>query len=339
MKISAYLRDRIPLFLLLAIASVLSYVMLVGVGAAKDAAIFVVCVYTLLVMVWVAIDCVRKYTFYRDIPNWLETNNKENLPINRVERPGFAEGQALYDALEHVDGNRQEAIARHVQSSNEYREYIESWVHEIKTPLAAAKLHLANHPMQDGERLSGEVSKVEGYISQVLYYARASSLEKDFRVRALTLDQLVNDLLKKNSMQLIEAGFSVNKQNMESLVVMADASWLEFTLAQVVSNAIKYRSAQPRIEFIGESLPNAILLHVRDNGIGIPLNDLPHVFEKGYCGENGRMFGKSTGMGLYIADKLCQKMGLSIQAHSQHGCSTTITIRFPVGDEYNLTKL
>ena len=83
----------------------------------------------------------------------------------------------------------------------------------------------------------------------------------------------------------------------------------------------------------------AVLLRIRDNGLGIPAQDLPRVFEKGFTGANGRKLGKSTGMGLYIVRKLCDKMSIAVEAASMPGESTTITLCFPLGDEYNLTKM
>lgn len=338
MSIAAYLRDRIPLLMLMVVAAVLAWMLLNGTGASPYAAAFVISLYTLFVLVWVAIDFVRKYTFYRDARQWLFLNESANLPLNQVDRPGFAEGQVLYDAAVRLDASRQEALAQYVQSSREYREYIESWVHEIKTPLASARLFLDNHPGPGQARLNAELNRMEGYVTQVLYYARAASLEKDFRVRAVQLDALVRGLLKKHSMTLIEAGFAIEQERLE-VEAMADAAWLEFVLGQVVSNAVKYRNAQPRLRFYAEKRPHCVLLHVQDNGIGIPAEDLPHVFEKGFCGQNGRTMGKSTGMGLYIAQKLCEKMGLSISAASVHGQGTRITLCFPMGDAYSLTKM
>ncbi len=72
-----------------------------------------------------------------------------------------------------------------------------------------------------------------------------------------------------------------------------------------------------------------MVLSIRDNGIGIPSKDLNRVFDKGFTGENGRMFAKSTGIGLYLCKKLCEKMGLNISALSEIGVGTTIEISFP----------
>lgn len=338
MRPGSYLRDRLPLFLLLMAASVVGAVLLQGTGTARDAALFVIILFDLCVLVWVAIDCVRKHRFYRDVARWVEKNRTENQPVSQLDEPGFAEGQALYAALERVDAARQEALAQRELEMREYREYIESWVHEIKTPLASARLYLDNHPAEGSARLQAELSRVEEYVSQVLYYARASSLEKDFCVRAVSLRDVVRALLKKHAMPLIETGFSIEQRDLD-VEVMADAAYLEFVLGQVLSNALKYRSEAPKLAFRAERREHSVLLRVRDNGIGIPQEDLPRIFEKGFCGQNGRRLGKSTGMGLFIARKLCGKMGLTIQAESEEGAFTCITLQFPVGDAYDLTKV
>ena len=338
MKLGAYLRDRMPLFLLLVAASVVSVVLLRGTGAARDAALFMVCLFDLCVLLWVAIDCVRKHRFYQDVARWVEKNRDGNQPVNQLDEPGFAEGQALYTALERVDASRQEALACRELEMREYREYIESWVHEIKTPLASARLFLDNHPAEGSARLQIELSRVEEYVSQVLYYARASSLEKDYRVRAVSLGDVVRALLRKHAMPLIEAGFSIEQKNLD-VEVMADAAYLEFVLGQVLSNALKYRSSEPVLTFWAERREYSILLRVRDNGIGIPQEDIRRIFDKGFSGGNGRRLGKSTGMGLFIAQRLCNKMGLTLSAESQEGAYTCITVQFPVGDAYHLTKL
>ena len=107
MRPGAYLRDRLPLFLLLVAASVVGAVLLQGTGTARDAALFVIILFDLCVLLWVAIDCVRKHRFYRDVARWVEKNRIENQPVSQLDEPGFAEGQALYAALERVDAARQ----------------------------------------------------------------------------------------------------------------------------------------------------------------------------------------------------------------------------------------
>lgn len=67
-----------------------------------------------------------------------------------------------------------------------------------------------------------------------------------------------------------------------------------------------------------------IILTIEDNGIGIPSKDVRRVFEKGFTGENGRKFTKSTGMGLYLCYKLCKKLGLGINLESEENVGTKV---------------
>lgn len=76
---------------------------------------------------------------------------------------------------------------------------------------------------------------------------------------------------------------------------------------------------------------NNIILTIEDNGVGISEKDLDRVFEKGFTGENGRIFGKSTGIGLYLCKKLCDKLGIGISLSSKQGKGTRINIIFPQG--------
>lgn len=76
---------------------------------------------------------------------------------------------------------------------------------------------------------------------------------------------------------------------------------------------------------------NNIILTIEDNGVGINEKDIDRVFEKGFTGENGRKFGKSTGIGLYLCKKLCDKLGIGISLNSKENIGTKVNIVFPQG--------
>ena len=79
-----------------------------------------------------------------------------------------------------------------------------------------------------------------------------------------------------------------------------------------------------------------VLLHFRDNGIGIPEGDLLRIFDKSFTGENGRSYAKSTGMGLYIVKSLCDRLEHSITAVSEQGSFTELTIGFAKNNFYKM---
>lgn len=107
--------------------------------------------------------------------------------------------------------------------------------------------------------------------------------------------------------------------------------WIAFILNQLILNAVKYRrDAEPRIRIFTEKTDHGVFLMVADNGLGIPEEELPRIFDKGFTGSNGRTNRPSTGMGLYLCRKLCLKLGIEINAESIENNGTKIILAFPV---------
>lgn len=218
----------------------------------------------------------------------------------------------------------------------EYRDYIETWVHEVKTPIAAARLVAANNPNPGTEAMDAELGRVEDYVDQALYYARSSSVERDFQVRDVRLSDAVRAALRRNARTLIDAHMVPELTDLD-FTVRTDPKWLEFMLGQLLGNAAKYGrpgEERPRVRIWGERRETGLdawetVLFVEDNGIGIPAADLGRVFDKGFTGENGRRYARSTGIGLYLVRELASKMGLTVQAASEEGRWTRMAISFP----------
>ena len=114
-------------------------------------------------------------------------------------------------------------------------------------------------------------------------------------------------------------------------IAYMDDKWVRFILNQIISNAVKYRTDQPSLRFSTAQKHNQVILSVEDNGIGIPQSDLPRVFEKGFTGQNGRTVHSSTGIGLYLCKRLCDKLGIGLSVCSQ-GNGTSVSLIFPIND-------
>ena len=223
-------------------------------------------------------------------------------------------------------------ISESIRNSNDYKEYIELWVHEIKTPIATCKLLIENNDNEVTESIGEEVTKVEDYIEQVLFYARSNAVEKDYLIKEINLKKSINAVIRKNANTLIEKRVKVDIRNVDK-IVSCDSKWIEFILGQIVSNSIKYMDKKESVlKIYSENMGNDVLLKICDNGIGMDEKSVIKAFEKGYTGENGRRFGKSTGMGLYLCKKLCEKLGLGINIKSKENEGTEVTILFPIND-------
>jgi signal transduction histidine kinase len=167
-------------------------------------------------------------------------------------------------------------------------------------------------------------------VEKVLYYARSSSVEKDFLLKKISLQEIVEETIKENARELIQTGVQVEMKELDQ-IVYADQKWMKFIITQILMNSIKYKKEDAKIVFQGEKEKEHITLHIQDNGIGIREEDVERIFEKGFTGKNGRNTNKSTGMGLYLCKKLCHKMNLSIRADSKEGEGCNMKIQFPVG--------
>ena len=224
-----------------------------------------------------------------------------------------------------------EKVKHYKDEQVEYREYIETWVHEIKTPIASAKLILENDNSNLSERINYEMKRVEGFIEQVLYYARSSDVSKDYIIKEFSLRSVVMKSVKSNSRDFINKNIKLDIRGIEGNI-FSDEKWVEFIINQIIINAVKFSIPnEGKVSIYSKVNENNIILTIEDNGVGINEKDIDRVFEKGFTGENGRKFGKSTGIGLYLCKKLCDKLGIGISLNSKENIGTKVNIVFPQG--------
>lgn len=248
-----------------------------------------------------------------------------------MEKPERADDQVYYRLLKLAGKSMLEQVNAVRRERTEYKEYVEQWIHEIKTPITAMKLLCENNPSQVAKDLLTQLEKVNRYTEQALYYARSEHTEKDYSVREIRLFDVVHQSIAENKYLLLQNGTGIDVQETED-TIYADEKWLCFILNQLIANSVKYRAEQPLLKFYAKHQGNRIILYVQDNGIGIDAGDLPRIFEKGFTGQNGRKAAQSsTGIGLYLCKRLCDKLGIGIDADSK-GNGTTIRLIFHIND-------
>jgi signal transduction histidine kinase len=236
-----------------------------------------------------------------------------------------------YQLLKMAVKSMLEQIGEVKRERTEYKEYVEQWVHEVKTPITAMKLLCENHRSEWTKDLLVELEKTNCFTEQALYYARSEHTEKDYSVREMRLFDVVHQAIAENKYLLLQNSVSIELQETDD-TVYSDEKWICFILNQLIVNAVKYRTAQPILKFYTERQNNQVVLYVQDNGIGIDAGDLPRIFEKGFTGKNGRETGQNaTGIGLYLCKRLCDKLDIGISAVSASG-GTTIRLSFLMND-------
>jgi signal transduction histidine kinase len=277
------------------------------------------------------IDYTQKSRFYSSIVESVNSLDKKYLLSETIEEPEFLEGRIIYETLKNVEKDMYNHIKNYEDKQVEYREYIEAWIHEIKTPIASTKLIIDNNKNETTKNIEKEITKLEDFVEQVLYYSRSNDTSKDYIVRELNLEIAVRNVIKRNSRDFIYKKIKLTLEEIDS-TVYTDIKWIEFIINQILNNAIKYsKKEDAEINIYSERNENNVVLSIEDNGIGIPKEDLRRIFDKGFTGENGRKYGKSTGMGLYICKKLATKLGLGLELTSEENKGTVVNIIFPLG--------
>ena len=198
-------------------------------------------------------------------------------------------------------------------------DYYTTWVHQIKTPIAAMRLRLQAEDSQTARALSEDLFRIEQYVEMVLTYQRLGSETTDYLFRECELDGVIKGCLRKFASQFIGKSLSLKFEGTEEKIV-TDEKWLSFVIEQILSNALKYTDQGGITIEVSEGQ----ILSIRDTGFGITPEDLPRIFEKGYTGYRGREDKHASGIGLFLCKKICDNLGVKIWAESVPGEGTTL---------------
>ena len=214
------------------------------------------------------------------------------------------------------------AVEQARAEKQDYCDYVESWVHEIKTPLTACALILANGG--DPAKLRRELRRADNLTETILAYARLRTAEKDTQISAVGLRAACDQAVREEMELLIAANISVFIEG--EATVYTDPKLLVFILKQLLINCAKYCPGCRVDISLGERS-----LTFSDNGSGIPAHELKRVTERGFTGSAGRARGESTGMGLYIVSELCKTLNIAMEIASEEQRVTRFVFRFSSG--------
>lgn len=251
-----------------------------------------------------------------------------------LPKPREFQNNAYYYALKKACKSMNDEISKITEEKQEYQEYVESFAHEIKIPIGALSLVFDN---TKNYTLKKETDKIFQLVEQMLYYARSENTEKDYFVKQLDLGGVMHTVILKFRRTLMDSNTIIDIHDMDN-VVYTDEKWLVFIISQIIQNSVKYFDKQEnRLEVYSQNNGVNISLVIEDNGCGIKPSELSRVFEKGFTGSN-RNKSNSTGMGLYLAKKLCVRLGLELEIFSQEKEYTRLVITFPTGTVHNLPE-
>ncbi len=330
MKLKRYIKDKIGIicFFIICLLSIIFFMKAYKVP--NELTIVIACIYTIMLLVFILEDFFKKKKFYDEFMHNVDMLDKKYLISSMIEKPAFYEGEILVDTLYEINKSTMENINEYRGNIDDFRDYIEMWIHEAKIPISSLVLMCHNNKELDRNYVN-QIKRLDNYIDQVLYYVRSNNAEEDYIIKEVALDKIVHQIMLSNRYDIISKNIDM-EVDLKGIKVLTDSKWLEFIVGQLVNNAIKYKkdceNITSTIKITAVEHKDDAVLTIYDNGIGIAASDLPNVFKKSFTGINGRDRVKSTGMGLYIAKKLCNKLGHRITIESENGEYTKVNIIF-----------
>lgn len=331
MSLGDFLKSRFSVIFLNLISLVTLLVFLFSVGNTVDTLKTISVTWIIVLGTYLFFQYKNRKEFYNEISKSIDNLDKKYLISEVIDKPVYLEAEPYYYLLKKASKSMREEINSIKNERKEYKEYIEQWIHEVKTPISSIKLIEENNKTSVSRLVLQELETLDRYVEQALFYARSEEVEKDYLIKEMSLENCINKVIIKNKQIFILNNIDVEIENVDKNVY-CDSKWLEFILNQIVVNASKYRNPEnPKVKIYTEDIKNGIQLIIEDNGLGIPKAELNRVFEKGFTGSKGRLNNKSTGIGLYLCKKLCNKLGLAIHIESKENLYTKVIIIFPKG--------
>ncbi len=338
MEFKDFLKDNFTTLILVLFAIVTIEILLMIYDISILIRIYIPVSVLLTYMLGLFLSYFKRKSFYKRIFTTLDELDKKYLISEMVGDTSFSDGRVLKEILEEASKSMTEHVNEFKFLTEDYKEYIELWIHEIKIPIATSKMIVENNKNEITKNIDEELDKIEDYTEQALFYARSNTANKDYIIKKINLEKIVNNVIMRNKSEFIQEKISLDIHDVD-IEVGTDSKWVIFILNQIIHNSIKYKKQNEtlQIEIFAKKNKENICLCIKDNGIGIRKGEITRVFDKGFTGSNGRILNKkSTGIGLYLCKKLCDKLGLAIELNSEENIGTEVKLVFPQNSFNNM---
>ena len=335
MRLKNYIIDRISLILVMIFSFVFFQFFLLLAGMNKDIVLFISMVYPSIFVGYFICHFLYTKKKYKNLVRTMDLLEKKYLISEVVKKRGNYQQQFYMELVRRACKSMMDELNEQEKQNMEYKEYIDSWIHEVKTPITAIQLMCDNERNMFTDRIKLETKKVEMDIERMLYYSKSNDTWKDYVIARHSLREIVESSIMKVYQIFIYNGVKIDMQ-VEEEVVYTDAKWTSFIITQILLNCVQYRKNETL--FIGiyaKKEKESTSLIIEDNGLGIKPEEVHRIFEKGYVGTNGRKNERSSGMGMFICNKLCKKLNIGIEAASEYGKYTKMILTFGEGTFYS----
>ena len=296
MRFRDYIKEKMVLIIGTILALVSVEILLLAYNISILIRVYCAFIIVFVMALAILIEYKKKKDYYNELIKNMEELKEKYLISEIIKTPNFIEGKILKDILQDTGKSMLENVNYYKNIQEDYKEYIELWIHEVKIPIAASKMIIENNKNEVTKSIDEEISKIEDYIEQVLFYARSNAVEKDYIISKSSLKEIVNSAVIRNKESVIYNNIKLILHDLDK-EVYTDSKWCIFILNQIIQNSIKYSDKDnKKIEISATESKNNISLTIKDNGIGIKKGEITRVFEKGFTGDNGRLMEKKSNL-------------------------------------------
>jgi signal transduction histidine kinase len=245
------------------------------------------------------------------------------------------------DEMSKLSSTFNNMLERLEQAFTTQKQFISNASHEIRNPLTAILGQIdvallnersANEYIKVLQSVREDITNLKTVANRLLLLAQASMEDVEKRFTTLRLDQLLWDsraeLQKLHPEYQISIEMDSSIDDESRLNVNGDEQLLKAAIINVLDNGCKY-SVNNRVSVLLKSSAGKTMLEFKDHGIGIPEEDLPHLFEPFYRGKNTDSY-KGNGIGLSLVYRIVKSHFGDIRIQSQINAGTIITIFLPI---------
>lgn len=277
---------------------------------------------------WKETSYIRKLTLLEEEPvtDWYEALPETN----------FMRDEQINALLRAVGITFSRQLNKIQQASVNQGDYTAAWVHEVKAPLTAMKLLIdSNYSNPTIRRIEAEWLRIFLLIDQQLYISRLPTLESDYIPEEVELNEIVSTEVRELRSWCREKNLAIEMDELEKKVI-TDKKWSSFIFRQILMNAVKY-SPEGGTIYISTHFDTTghRVLSITDEGPGIPSHDMPRIFDKGFTGSTGRLHNAATGLGLYLAKSVSDKIGITLSVIPHNDKGTTMDMEFSLENEFD----
>jgi signal transduction histidine kinase len=223
------------------------------------------------------------------------------------------------------------------------KEFVANVSHELRTPLTGIRTYaetLADNsdlPQQTADEflrvILNESDRMANIVRDLLELSRFDAGNMEFRFEEFSIEQSIRDVYTAIALDARNRGYEMNIESQPGIpTVWGDRARIEQVFMNVLTNAVKYTPPGGRVDISCASEGSGVHVRISDTGIGIPPEDMPHVFDRFYRVDKARSRESGgTGLGLSIAREIVTRHGGEIKIDSTPGVGTAVTVTLPVG--------